>query len=207
MVFGRWKRKTRAVPQTVQKQLHKSKDSFLPGLEPPSVTASSCRGQVQDETPPTLEVENLAPISEGIQETSASPESPSLESTPEPSTSAPKGLPQIAPDAFGDRKQTEERYKRASEELSAALELPRNKWGSFDVTPLGNLNGTDPFPKIRAGILEILEKREEKAKGKGFGPWCKRVVERVFTATSPFAKNFLMIANNAQSVIPVSNRP
>jgi hypothetical protein len=104
-----------------------------------------------------------------------------------------------------DRKQTQERYKDATEKLSAALELRGNKWGSFDVTPLDNLDGVDPFPKIRAGILEILNKREEKAQSKDFWPSFKRVVERVFTATSPFAKRFLIIANNAQTLIPVSN--
>jgi hypothetical protein len=124
---------------------------------------------------------------------------------PEPSTSAPKGLPQVGPDAYGDREQTERRYKKASDKLSAALDLPRNKWGSFEVTPLNNLDGENPFPKIRAGILKILEKREKKAKSKDFWPSCKRVVERVFKATSPFAKNFLSIASNAQSVFAVLN--
>jgi hypothetical protein len=204
------KRKPVAGSQTTQNHLPTSWSLYplLPAVEPPSVaqqTTTSSSGQVQDDTPPPAAVETRAATSESIRRPSPTPDSAPLEPPPEPSTSAPKGLPQVGPDAYGDREQTERRYKKASENLSTALELPLNKWGSFEVTPLNNLDGENPFPKIRAGILKILEKREKKAKSKDFWPSCKRVVERVFKATSPFAKNFLSIASNAQSVFAVLN--
>jgi len=117
--------------------------------------------------------------------------------TPEP---GPVGIPRVALDVLGDRAQTEKRYREASQELSRALELPRNKWGSFIIPTLGELSETNPLPQLREFILKTLETREERANSKGLWSGCKRVVERAFTASSPFAKNFLTVASHAQSV-------
>jgi hypothetical protein len=110
------------------------------------------------------------------------------------------GLPKVELDPLGDRAQTEKRYQSASQELTDALQIPRIKWGSFAVPTLDSLETNDPLPQLREYILKILEAREQKTKDKGLWSRCKSSVESAFTATSPFAKNFLIVANNAQSV-------
>ena len=98
---------------------------------------------------------------------------------------------------------TEKHYQRASEELSKALKNTRNKWGSVEVPPkLDDLYAADPLPQLREYILRALEKREEKANSKTFCSSCKKIAEHAIMATSPFAKNILKIAINAQPVSP-----
>jgi hypothetical protein len=103
----------------------------------------------------------------------------------------------------GDRKRTEERYKKAAKQIQESMKHARGRWEPFKIqaelfeVPTFHW-GTDPtkdsLHNFRAEIEKVLEAL--KVEHKGYG-------EQIFKAISPVAKNFLRIAKQAQSV---SNR-
>jgi hypothetical protein len=104
-------------------------------------------------------------------------------------------------DPFGDRTRTEKRYKNAAKELAASLDLRRANWESFEVPKFGNISEDDPIPQLREQIQVTLEARKNTVNDKGVWSSAKNAIEKTFTAISPFAKNFLKIAKEGQSVI------
>jgi hypothetical protein len=101
------------------------------------------------------------------------------------------GLPPLpTDDPFGDRKRTISRYKIAAEKLQASLNSSQAHWKSFKI-PEKNIPDKDPISQLREEINKTLTGRKEEKKS-----W----IEKVFSAISPFAKNFLTIAKEGQAV-------
>ena len=112
----------------------------------------------------------------------------------------------VPPDAFGDRKATEERYKAASKRLEDALTIRRANWKAFDIPTVSlDLCANDPIPQLREQLNLTLEARRNVVENRDFWAKGKNIVERTFTAISPFAKNFLVIARQGAAVLSVSS--
>ena len=107
-------------------------------------------------------------------------------------------LPQLDP--FGDRERTERRYKDAAEQLEKSLNIRRRNWETFEIPTLGNISENDPIPQLREQIQKALEARKDSVKDRDFWSKGRNIIERGFTAMSPFAKKFLKIAKEGQSV-------
>lgn len=101
------------------------------------------------------------------------------------------GLPPLSiDDPFGDRKRTISRYKIAAVKLQASLNPSQAHWKSFKFLEKNNLD-KDPISQLREEINKTLTDRKEEKKS-----W----IEKIFSAISPFAKNFLTIAKEGQTV-------
>jgi len=97
-----------------------------------------------------------------------------------------------------DSERTKLRYEKAVIQLKESLELGRTRWKEFTF-PDSHL-----VPKTISQMREELEKTLRLWKFSKENPdlWSKskRMVAQAFTATSPFVKNFLTVAINAQQV-------
>jgi hypothetical protein len=108
----------------------------------------------------------------------------------------------VPSDPFGDRKTTEERYKTAAKQLEDALKIRRANWKAFDIPTVSlDLSANDPIPQLREQINSTLETRRNLVENGDFWAKAKHIVERTFTAMSPFAKNFLVIAQQGAAVL------
>ena len=109
-------------------------------------------------------------------------------------------------DRSGDRERTERRYKEAVEQLKKSVKLPRENWETFDIPDFKNLaDVTDPIPQLQDDIKKTLDARKDAFKDQSFWSKSKRITEGIFTAISPFAKNFLFVAKEGSSVLPVED--
>lgn len=103
-----------------------------------------------------------------------------------------------------DRQGAQIRYKEAAKQLKKSIEIRKGSLDSFDFGDLsGEPEGFDDS-QFKSKIDAILISRETSIHDrKG---WSRFIyaVECVFTAFSPFAKNFLTVAKDAQSVMPFS---
>lgn len=123
-----------------------------------------------------------------------------------PTTSEAPTNPQrhfvVPSDPFGDRKATEERYKTAAKQLEGALKCRRANWKAFDIPTVSlDITTNDPVPQLREQIQSVLEARKALMENRDFWAKGKSIVERAFTAMSPFAKNFLVIAQHGSNVL------
>lgn len=101
---------------------------------------------------------------------------------------------------YDDRQRAQIRYKEAATELNEAIKIRKGLWGSFDLEELsGEPEGLDDA-QFKNKINETLISRETSIKDRKGWSKFTYAVECVFTALSPFAKSFLQVANNAQSV-------
>jgi hypothetical protein len=117
----------------------------------------------------------------------------------------PSGVPH---DPYGDYKSTLERYQKAVKVLHETLrEKSSSEWGSFELPELDNLNDLDGLRKIRERIHLATENRKESIKNPSMLSKLNVIMERTFTAMSPFAKNLLAIAKEGQSVHSPLTRP
>jgi hypothetical protein len=112
-----------------------------------------------------------------------------------PTYSCPSSIPTSPDERFRDRQATKLRYEKAVKQLHKALLTPRGKWRSFKV-PEFDETFTNPIRQLRDQIDNTLSGPKNIEK-KGF-------IEKGFRAMSPFAKNFLRIAKEGQS-LPVLN--
>src|SRR5271170_7337264 len=107
---------------------------------------------------------------------------------------------------YNDRQLAQNRYKEANSRLKELIKNGKGPWDSFDFEEEFSREPPEGFDDSQfiTKINEILISREKSIKDrKG---WAKftYAVECIFTAFSPFAKNFLTVAANAQSVISIS---
>jgi len=110
----------------------------------------------------------------------------------------------VPSDPYGDRKATEERYKTAAKQLEDALKYRRTNWKTFDIPTVSlDITTNDPIPQLREQIQSTLEARKALVDNRDFWEKGKNVVEQTFTAMSPFAKNFLVIAQHGTNVLSV----
>lgn len=100
----------------------------------------------------------------------------------------------------GDRRRAKARYKEAASLLEQSIKNCDGYWGSFDFQDLSGEPEEFDDSQFRNKINMALATRETSIRDRTTWSKCKYTVECVFTALSPFAKNFLMIAKEVQSV-------
>src|SRR5271170_4167528 len=114
-------------------------------------------------------------------------------------TATLSATPQL--DRSGDRERTETRYRKAVEELQKSVKLPRKNWEGFEIPKLKTLADViNPVPQLQEDIKKTLDARASSFNDPGFWATSKRVTEKIFTAVTPFAINFLSVANEGSAV-------
>jgi hypothetical protein len=106
----------------------------------------------------------------------------------------------VLDDPYGDTKRTLARYKRALDELKEALKKARGNWKAFQFPELEALPENADFSTIRQAINKVFEAREASVKNPSRWARCKRVVEIVYTAVSPFLRNVLALETDPSGV-------
>jgi len=104
-------------------------------------------------------------------------------------------------DPYGDTKRTIARYKNAIEQLEEVLKRAQGNWKAFrssemDVIP----EGGDPT-QLRGAISNVLKSYETSVKSTTRWAKCKRVIEVIYTALSPFVKNIFIMVLDSQAVL------
>ena len=103
---------------------------------------------------------------------------------------------------FGERHRVKTRYKEAATLLQKSITSRQGLWGSFDFPQLSGEPEDFNDAQFRENINKVLVSHESSIKDRTTFSKCKYTVECIFTALSPFAKNFLTIAKEAQSALP-----
>ena len=105
---------------------------------------------------------------------------------------------------YDDRQRVQIKYEEAANDLKEAIKIRRDQWGSLDFEELsGEPEGFDDS-QFKNKINAALISRETSIKDRKGWSKFTNAVECVFSAFSPFAKNFLMVAKDAQAVMPFS---
>ena len=125
---------------------------------------------------------------------------PSRRSSPAPpqSTSAE---PAHAERAYDDRTRVQRRYEDAVKKLEDALQYRKDGWKSFDLDiPDAKAPMTFDDAAFQTKLNAVLKAREDSIMDKKGWRKFTHAIESAYTIFSPFAKNFLSVAINAQSV-------
>ena len=104
---------------------------------------------------------------------------------------------------YGDRARTEERYFQAFTLLKQAIQGHQGSWGSFEFEELSGEPSRFDDPLFKTKINAALESRQKAIENKSLCTKSSEIIESIYTALSPLAKNLLQIAINAQSVNPL----
>jgi len=110
----------------------------------------------------------------------------------------------IIEDDFGDRRRVKARYKAAATLLRESIESCQSNWESFDFQELSDEPEDFNDAQFRNKINLALASKEDSIKDRTASSKCRYTVECIFTALSPFAKNFLTIAKEGQAVMRFS---
>jgi hypothetical protein len=118
------------------------------------------------------------------------------------STQTTRGSPPRIEGDYGDRQRTNERYLEAAVLLEQAVKGRREQGDSdsYDFLEISGEPEKFDDAQFRNKINLALESRKGAIKDQTALSKCKNTVGCIFAALSPFAKNFLIIANDAQSV-------
>ena len=100
---------------------------------------------------------------------------------------------------LGDGKRTKRRYEDAARKLKQSLGFCKGNWQPFDIPEFNDVPN-DALPQVQEAIENMLKARDNAMQNPEFWSKKKRAVKRVFTAISPFAKNFLQVAKEGSSV-------
>ena len=103
----------------------------------------------------------------------------------------------------GDRQRTRTRYFDSAKLLEHAVKANEDKWGSFDFPELKGEPEDFDDSQFREKINTAIDARKKDVNDQNAWATCRNAVQCAFTAFSPFAKNFLTIATNAQSVLVI----
>ena len=103
--------------------------------------------------------------------------------------------------ALGDVKRTTLRYTKAVKDLKESLELSREHWKGFAFPDVQGVSET--ITQMRGELETALSVWTVSRENPDLWSKAKHRAAQVFTATSPFFKNFLTVAINAQSVRPL----
>jgi hypothetical protein len=103
---------------------------------------------------------------------------------------------------YSDRQRAKARYKEAATLLEQSVKSHQGHRGFFDFGELVGEPEDFDDSQFRNKINVVLASRETLIKDRKAWSKCRFTVECIFTALSPFAKNFLMIAKEGQSVQP-----
>jgi hypothetical protein len=105
-------------------------------------------------------------------------------------------------DSSPDRQRTTERYSQAAKHLNLAIaKVGDPQWtASESVLELDDDLSTFDAGELERKIDSMLVAHSAAIKDKNTVTKCKQILSGWFIALSPFAKNFLAIASQAQSV-------
>jgi hypothetical protein len=101
-----------------------------------------------------------------------------------------------------DNERCKKRYFDAVKLMEEAVKGGRPEWGSFDFPELKGEFESFNDSQFREKIALAMEARENKVNNRSSWSKCGHAVQCAFTAFSPFAKTFLTIAQQGQSVCP-----
>jgi hypothetical protein len=104
-------------------------------------------------------------------------------------------------EAYGDRERTLERYREATKLLEDTVKGRGKEWGVFDFPELTGEPESFDDSGFEDKIDTVLRARRDAVKDRTALGKCGHALQRAFTAFSPFAKNFLTIASQGQSVL------
>jgi hypothetical protein len=120
---------------------------------------------------------------------------------PVPTANVSAPTPAAKLDPSGDREKTEKRYCEAVELLQSSVKVPQKNWEAFEIPEFKNLADViHPIPQLQEDIKKTLDARASSFNDPRFWSTSKRVAERIFTAITPFAINFLSVANEGSAV-------
>ena len=109
-------------------------------------------------------------------------------------------------DPYGDTKRTITRYRNALGRLEDALKRAQGDWKSFRSSEFDVIEeGSDPS-QLRGAISNVLKAYETSVKSTTRWAKCKRVIEVIYTALSPFVKNLLVIVVDSQAVLSLFSK-
>ena len=116
-----------------------------------------------------------------------------------PANPPPSAIPESA-----DRQRTKARYTEAAKLLEEVVKGRESQWGKFEFPELTGEPEDFNVSLFKDNINSILEKRRGAVKDDTAWGKCEHAIQCVFTAFSPFAKNFLGIAKEGQAVLSFS---
>jgi len=102
----------------------------------------------------------------------------------------------------GDRQRTKDRYIEASNLLYKAIKGRESQWGPFEFPELSGELESLNVSQFKDNINSIIESKRANVKRSSSWGKCEHAIQCFFTAFSPFAKSFLRIAVEGQSVSP-----
>jgi hypothetical protein len=183
-----------------------------PSPTPQTATATPLNpSHTSQERCPTPQNESASPqnVSSTSQERFPTPQNEST--PPQTVSSTPPQIPNTGPtaaisappvqDRSGDSQRATTRYLEAARALEKVVKGCKSEWGSFDFPELKGepINPTDLHFKHK--IDTVLEARKGALKNQTAWKKCKHTIQCIFSALSPFAKNFLTIAQSVQSSV------
>ena len=118
-----------------------------------------------------------------------------------PTTRDVKDSAQPVSRGLGDDKRTTLRYAKAVKDLKKSLELGRENWEGVALPDVEGVSGK--ITQMRGELETALNAWTLSRDNPDLWSKAKHRAAQVFTATSPFFKNFLTVAMNAQSVRPL----
>jgi hypothetical protein len=98
-----------------------------------------------------------------------------------------------------DRRMTKRRYVESARALQDAVQ-GRTEWGSFEFPSLHGEPENFNDSQFSDRIHQTLEAQRNSINDQMIWGKCRQAVQSIFTALSPFAKNFITIAQQGQSV-------
>jgi len=116
------------------------------------------------------------------------------------------GLPGPSDANTGDRQRTRAKYVHATKFLGETIKSYEGQWGSFDFPELSGEPDDFDDSLFREKINAVMDAQESAVTDKHAWARCKHAVQCAFTAFSPFAKHFLIIAKEGQAVSMTPSR-
>ena len=99
-----------------------------------------------------------------------------------------------------DRERTKERFIKACKFLSEAVKGKESRWGVFDFPELAGEPENSSLTQFKNNINNSFRVRRRRVRDATAWEKCEHAIECFFTAFSPFAKAFLTVAKEGQSV-------
>ena len=104
--------------------------------------------------------------------------------------------------AYDDHTRVQRRYEDAVKKLEDALQYRKDSWESFDLDiPDAKAPTTFDDAAFQTKLNAVLAAREDSIMDKKSWQKFTHAIESAYTVFSPFVKNFLSVAINAQSVL------
>jgi len=101
-----------------------------------------------------------------------------------------------------DTARTLERFKKAIERITKALELRRDSWETFELSEFHSLplGAEQDIVNLQLQINKVLESRMNTSRNRTKWGKSKHILEQIFRALAPFMKNMLSAGINAAQV-------